>query len=167
MDLQTTLKGQYHAGLAMLRNAIEDCTEDLWTSGSHHNPFWHVAYHTLYFTHLYLEPNEAAFTPWGQHRDEYQFLGPLPWPPHRLPNIGEPYMKTEVLDYWGLCDGRVDTSVDRVDLDAPDSGFWWYRMPKLDHQLVNIRHIQHHAGQLADRVRASANIGIEWVGEAP
>jgi hypothetical protein len=58
----------------------------------------------------------------------------------------------------------VDAAVDRLDLTAPESGFYWYRMSKLEHQFVNLRHIQHHTGQLADRLRQEADRGVEWVG---
>ena len=54
--------------------------------------------------------------------------------------------------------------VDAVDLLSPSSGFYWYKIPKLEHQLVNIRHIQHHGAQLADRLRQAADIGVDWVG---
>jgi hypothetical protein len=33
MNLQAAIKGQYHAGMAMLKEAIEQCPEDLWTAG--------------------------------------------------------------------------------------------------------------------------------------
>ncbi len=129
------------------------------------NSFWRVAYHTLFFTHFYLQPNDAAFRPWERHREEYQFLGALPWPPHRQPNIGEPYTKEDVLAYWLVCDRMVDGDVDALDLLSPDCGFWWYgKMSKAEHQIVNIRHIQHHAAQLIDRVRAAGGPGVEWKG---
>jgi len=38
---------------------------------------------------------------------------------------------------------------------------------KLEHQLVNLRHAQHHAAQLADRLRAAVDLGTRWVGAAP
>jgi hypothetical protein len=47
------------------------------------------------------------------------------------------------------------------------SGFSWYRMSKLEHQFVNLRHIQHHAAQLADRLRSAAGVGIKWVASCP
>ena len=57
---------------------------------------------------------------------------------------------------------RADTvaAVDRLDLDAWECGFPWYRLPKLDHQINNIRHIQHHAALLAGRLRLAAGTGI-------
>ncbi len=66
--------------------------------------------------------------------------------------------------YWGFCDEMVDRAVDALDLSSSTSGFHWYRMPKLEHQIVNIRHIQHHTAQLADRLRAERDAGVRWVG---
>ena len=61
----------------------------------------------------------------------------------------------------------VDEAVDGLDLASAQSGFHWYKMSKLEHQLVNIRHIQHDTAQLVDRLRAADDIGIKWVGGRP
>jgi hypothetical protein len=53
--------------------------------------------------------------------------------------------------------------VDALDLDSPESGFSWYQVPELEHQLVNLRHMQHHTAQLADRLRSAAGVGVRWV----
>lgn len=164
MNVQAALKGQYHAALAMLRAAIEQCPDDLWTAEAEAAAFWRVAYHTLYFADLYLQPDERAFRPCQFHRANHQYLGPLPWPPHDQPEIGTPYTKAQVLDYWRICDEMVDAAVDHADLDAAQCGFSWYALPKLDHQLNNIRHIQHHAALLSGRVRQATGVVIEWVG---
>ena len=161
------LKSQYHAALAMLREAIERCPEDLWSSKEHTNAFWQIAYHALFFAHLYLQPNEAAFQPWAEHQANVQNPDGLPGPPDpasNLPLIPEPYSRKQVLAYWEFCDAMVDRAVDVLDLNSPESGFSWYKVSKLEHQIVNIRHIQHHLAQLADRLRASAGIGVRWVG---
>ena len=166
MNIQVALKSQYHAALAMLKQAIDRCPDDLWTGGDHPNPVWHITYHVLFFTHLYLQLDERAFHPWESHREEYQFLGSVPWPPHRPPRIREAYLKPQMLDYWRFCDGMIDAGVDQLDLNASECGFWWYKMPKLEHQLMNIRHIQHHAAQIAYRVRLRAGHGVDWVGSS-
>jgi hypothetical protein len=164
MDVRQALKSQYHASLAMLKQAIEQCPEDLWAGGAYPTAFWRVAYHTLFFTHLYLQPDELAFRPWEHHRTEYQFLGALPFPPYRQPKIEDPYSKSQILEYWQLCDRMADSEVDQMDLDAQECGFPWYKCPKLDHQIINIRHIQHHAALLAGRLRSAVGANIEWVG---
>lgn len=165
MDIRAAIKGQYHGGLAMLKQAIEDCPDDLWAGGPYPVPYWQVAYHTLYFTHLYLQQTIEQFQPWVHHRDEYH---DLPWPPGSGPKLDHPYTRAELLDYWHICDGMVDACVDRLDLDAASSGFPWHKtMPKLDHQLHNIRHIQHHAALLSGRLRAANGTEVRWVRAVP
>lgn len=83
--------------------------------------------------------------------------------PHRPPQTGKPLTKLEVFEYWSVCDNSIDEWVDAIDLLDPESGFSWYKLSKLEHQIISIRHTQHHAAQLADRVRAEADIGIDWV----
>jgi DinB superfamily len=163
----SVLKSQYHASLAMLRDAIERCPDPLWVDTAHKNAFWQIAYHTLFYTHLYLHPDEASFQPWAEHQGDVQYPSGLRGRPDvdsRLPAFPDPYSKAQVLRFWILCDGMVDAAVDGFDFNRGECGFWWYKMSKLEHQLVNIRHIQHHTAQLMDRLRASANLGIRWVG---
>lgn len=165
--LAAVLKSQYHASLAMLREAIEECPEELWDDATPLNAFWRIAYHAVFFAHLYLQPDEQSFVPWHGHQGDVQFpdaiLGP-PDPTSRLPLGPSPYSRIEVLEYCEFCDGEVDATVDRLDLESQESGFSWYPVSKLEHQFVNIRHIQHHAAQLADRVRAAAGVGVRWRG---
>jgi hypothetical protein len=166
-EVRTLLKSQYYATLAMLREAIERCPEDLWFSQERETACWQHAYHALFFAHFYLMPNEAAFRPWDGHQAEVQnpdgIAGP-PEPGNPLPLIPRPYTKEEALAYWTICDQMVDGCVDALDLASAESGFSWYPIPKLEHQIVNIRHIEHHMALLADRLRASAGLGIQWVG---
>jgi hypothetical protein len=58
----------------------------------------------------------------------------------------------------------VDGAVDAMNLTARHSGFGWYPIPKLEHQLVNIRHVQYHEAQLADRLRTATGKGVGWMG---
>ena len=171
--LSSALKNQYHAALAMLRQAIELCPDDLWTGGDHVNPFWRIAYHTLYFVHLYIQPRVTAFRPWEHHQTGIQYLDNVPAPPdiealtelpHRPPQTGEPYTKAQVLEYWMFCEQMIDDAVDALDLLSPDSGFSWYPIPKMEHQIVAIRHVQHHTAQLGDRLRAGVDVGVDWAG---
>jgi hypothetical protein len=167
---KSAFKSQYHAALAMLKEAVELCPEEIWQGTDDVNQFWQIAYHTVFFTHLYVHQNEAAFHPWAQHQAGNQNpdgIAGEPDPKSSLPLIPEPYTKAQVLEYWGFCDGMIDEAVDKLDLEQPESGFHWARMSKLQHQFVNLRHIQHHTGQLADRVRAAANVGVRWVGRWP
>jgi hypothetical protein len=160
MTIQDALKSQYHAGLAMLRETIDKCPASLWTDPAFTNPTWQVAYHTLFYTHLYLQPAEKPFVPWPLHRPGYHRLG------EPLPDGGalQPYTTATMVACWQWCDTQVNGAVDRLDLEASESGFPWYPIPKLAHQFVNLRHLQHHTGQLAERLRTHAGLGLAWVG---
>jgi len=74
MSLQAILKSQYHASLSMLRDAIDACSPELWTDSSYVNPFWHVAYHTLFYTDFYLQASESTFVAWEHHRPKHNFF---------------------------------------------------------------------------------------------
>jgi hypothetical protein len=165
--LRMALERQYRAGLAMLRDAVERCPESLWDDPTPTNAFWQIAYHTLYFTHLYLQPEEAAFRPWSGHQAEVENrdgIAGADEPAGQLLVVPEPYTREQVLAYVAHLEAGLRDAVEALDLLAPDCGFWWYRpMAKLEHQLVNLRHLQHHAGQLADRVRNHAGVGVDWV----
>jgi hypothetical protein len=164
MDIKEALKSQYQAGLDMLEDAVKQCPEALWADPEPKNKFWHIAYHALFYTHLYLQTSEGDFTPWEHHRENSQFLGPNPRRPDLVP-IAEPYSKQEVLDYLGFCRKEVGKKVPGLNLDA-ESGFSWISFGKLEHQIYNIRHLQHHTGQLIDRLRTKAGIGVRWVGRS-
>jgi len=162
--VRTALRSQLHAALDMLEAAVRACPMRHWTDPSYHNAFWHIAYHALFYTHLYVQRDEASFVPWPNHRGESQFLGPLPWPPHRPPRVGAPYSREEILEYAALVHIEVETRLLEADLDAAESGFAWLPFGKLELLLYTLRHVQHHAGQLIDRVRNDAGVGVEWVG---
>ena len=164
MDVTAALKSQYHAALAMLGQVIRQCPEDLWHSEVDGDPFWQVVYHALFYGHLYLMPDEASFQTWEHHREEYQFLEALPWPPHDPPKLGEPYTKEQTLDYWEIVDGLVDATLAKVDLSAEKCGFGWYDMPKLEHEILSIRHLQHHTSRLGGFLRLGTGKGVDWVG---
>jgi hypothetical protein len=157
MDLKGALKGQYHAGLAMLREAVEKCPDELWVAGTHPRNFWRIAYHTIFYTHLYLMVNEAAFQQWPKHRETITDLWEDAEPP-----VLDPYTKEELLQYIDWVDTNVDAWVEAIDLDSTDPGFNWYKIPKLDHQMLNIRHLGLHTGQL-EELDFAQGIDLGWV----
>lgn len=175
MALAQALKEQYHAGLAMLAEGVQKCPDDLWTSP---NPkvddedrvifraYWRIAFHTVYFCHLYMGKDEEAFRPWPARRaGYYDAMWQKPWDiePYEFPEDAEPATKAELLAYIDYVDSIVDSTLDEVDFDSPESGFYWYSgVPKLTHELMNIRHLQGHVGQLSEHLLARG-LDIDWV----
>lgn len=163
--IHDAILSQYRAALAMLQQAIKTCPETLWLSPEFHNQFWHVAYHALFYTHLYVQPSEAEFQHWTQHRPDIQYLGPRPWAPQEPSKTHLPYTRAELLEYYDLCRSQVDAIVPTLNLES-ESGFYWLPFNKLELQFYNIRHLQHHTGQLADRLRTAAHSSLPWTVKA-
>ncbi len=160
---RASIQKQFHAALDMLRQTIEGCPDALWFATGDKPAFWRVAYHALFFVHLYAQPNAAAFTEWERHRLEHQQLGPPPWAPDQQPRIGEPYTQRDVLDFLSFCRGHIDRQTAVLDLTGP-SGFDWLPMNKLELQIYSIRHLQQHVGELSGRLDREASIEIDWKG---
>jgi len=162
MDIRFALKRQYHAGLAMLRECVEKATDDVWLAGTHPRNFWRIAYHGVFYTHLYLGQTEEDFKPWEKHRDGVTDL----WA-NANPAVVEPYSKSEVISYIDLVNGMIDNTVDHLDLEREDTGIPWYKnMGKLEHEILNIRHLQTHVGQLSEILMAYGIDGEYWISKA-
>jgi len=166
MNLSRAISSQFLASLEMLKQTIVGCPEFIWNDPDDKTKFWHIAYHALFYTHLYLQDSEQTFTPWSKHRNEYQFIGQVPWPPHAPPHIGEPYDKESVLEYLAFCQQQVEARVPRLNLAAA-SGFEWLPFGKLELQFYTIRHIQQHTCELMERLGERAKLEFKWVGRKP
>ncbi len=182
MDVRAALKEQYHASLAMLAECVEKCPDDLWTTPSSKDPyddapgrfcirnFWRISFHGVYFTHLYLGQNVDAFQPPPESlavrkRKELDGMWHAPWEvePFEVPEDAEPTSKREILDYIAFVDSILDATVDGLDLDSKESGIPWYKnFGKLSHELLTLRHLQGHVGQLSELLM-QRKIDTDWV----
>jgi len=151
--IRAALKSQYRAALETVRDAIQQCPDPLWEEAGSMPPFWQIAYHAVFYGHFYMRQNQEAFHPWSRHRRSASSLDP---------DRGPAYTKAELLGYLADVLASVDATVDALDLATAESGFPWYRMPKLDHEILSIRHIMAHAGQLDAILRTHGLAGVEW-----
>jgi hypothetical protein len=165
MDLCRAFSSQYLAALAMLEQVVTRCPPELWEDGEEDSRFWHIAYHSLFFTHLYLQESKAAFKPWSKHRHEYEALGMVRWPSPHKPEIGEPYTQAEVLEFLASCRDLVFHQLPATDFAAP-SGFDWLPFDKVELQVYNLRHLHQHIGELGGRL-AAHGIETDWISVQP
>ena len=157
------LTSQFRASLAMLRSTIDSCPEDLWKREKDRNPFWALAYHAIFFAHLYLSPSEEEFTPFQRQAAGREGFGRSDLDDWTTLTPDDVYAKEDVLAYLG----HVDSAVERLFASKPfdaESGFHWLTFSRGEAHLYNLRHVQHHAGQLAERLRQELDAGTRWVG---
>ena len=179
MDIRTALKEQYRGGLRMLAECIEKCPDDLWAYQFSDETnergwrcirsFWRIAYHAAFYTHLYMGQGEEAFQPWpGRKPGENEGMWGAPWgtEPFEFPEDARVPSQKEILEYIDYIEGLVGNTVDHLDLETANSGFPWYKTTeKLSHELMNLRHIQGHVGQLSELLM-QRSIDIDWIGKA-
>lgn len=160
MDIRDVVRSQYSAALEMLRQAVVACPESLWDAPEDQVRCWQLAYHALFFTHLYLQTALGDFHAWAKHRDSHELLDTPPAGPEQQRT---PYSQAEILEYLAVCQRQVDEQTARLQPEA-DSGFHWLPFSKLELQIYTIRHLQHHTAELMERLGSRTHVEIDWVG---
>lgn len=162
MDEQwkTTLWRQFGAAIDMLENAMQACPEALWGDRSQKPEFWYVAFHTLFFLDLYLSESEVGFQPPAPFTlDEMDERGLMP---ERV------YTKEELQKY--LEHGRTKCRVTIASMTEERArrrcGFSWLEISGEEILLYNMRHVQHHTGQLNLILRQKIDAAPRWVRSA-
>jgi uncharacterized damage-inducible protein DinB len=155
------LISQYKAAVHMLENSINNCPESLWNDDSYKNIYWQIVYHTLHYTNFYLAKSQDSFVPWGKHIENW----------HRFENINFDrkrgatafqYSKSELLDYVYELIGAVENQITEKSL-YEQTGFEWLKMNRLELHLYNLRHLQHHTGQLTERLQQCNAGKSDWI----
>jgi uncharacterized damage-inducible protein DinB len=164
---QTVIGRQFASAIQMTRRAIEACPHDLWDDRTDGTPFWHLAYHALFYTDFYLSEGEKTFQAMDFHEDNANFL-PGDYQEHGgiVTTPQKAFTKAQLLIYADHCLAKCEEAFEKLtDEKALERcGFWWYELNVGEFLLNNLRHLQHHAGQLTLVLRRRAGIGIEWYG---
>ena len=163
--LADVIRSQYRAALTMLRECIVKCPEEKWNDSTDGNRFWHLSYHTLFYTALYLSSEEHMIL-WPGCRPNHQFLGKTGWAPEYDPAQATVYTREELLDFVEWLFKRIDESCDDASTETP-SQFSWIPMSRMECYFYNLRHLQHHCGQLHERINVYGGGRIGWAGMSP
>jgi hypothetical protein len=156
-SLRAVIGRQLGAAIDMLDNAMTACPDTLWDDGSGQYSFWYCAFHTLFWLDLYLTGSVEGFTPPAPFTlDELDPAGIIP---------DRSYTKPELRAY--LTHGRRRLREAIEGLTAETAGrrcrFGWGEASYLELLLYNLRHVQHHVGQLNMRIREKTESAPRWV----
>ena len=164
---QKIIGRQFAAAIQMIQTAVKACPDDLWDDRTEGTPFWHLAYHALFYTDFYLSENDETFKPVDFHNDNANFL------PGDYKQFGgivttpdTAFTRKQLLNYSEHCLSKCDDTFGKLTTEQAleRCGFWWYELNVGEFLLNNLRHAQHHAGQLTLLLRRHADTGIIWFG---
>jgi hypothetical protein len=161
--IKTILTGQFEAALCMLNQCIGACPAEHWEGKIANGSFRWVAYHTLFWADLYLSPgDEDDFV----LRDFHHRGGD-----ERLPIATPGLSKEDTLAYVPICRQKMREALaaeTAESLQGP-SGFAYRKFTRGELHVYNLRHVQHHAGQLSAYLRRvdpalSDHKALPWIG---
>jgi hypothetical protein len=160
---QLATANQFDAALATLVTCTEACPTARWDDPIGELTFSRIAFHALFFADYYLEQDICAFKKQAFHEKNIGCFAEYEELEFTLPTAH--HSKEWVLKYARFCrdkSARVVIS-ENADVCASPCGFPGKQFSRAELHLYNIRHIQHHVGQLSMHLRARANVAIPWV----
>jgi hypothetical protein len=151
---------QFGAAIDMLKNAIDACPDDVWGDRSRQPEFWYVAYHTLFFLDLCLTGPLEGFQPPPPYT--LSELDPSGAMPDRV------YTRDEMREYLRHCRARCRQTIEGMTEEqaAELITYPWVELGRAELLLYNLRHVQHHTGQLNLLLRQRTDDAPRWVKQA-
>lgn len=160
---KTLVTRQYEAALSMLKACADRCPDTVWNSRGANYKFCQLVFHTLIFTDLYLGPDVESFRRQPFHLRNERFFGDYEEFEDRAPV--RLYDKASILAYLEHCRSKVSEVMEGETTDTLSARAGTRRsLSRAELHIYNIRHIQHHAGQLSLRLRLDTGEGVDWVG---
>lgn len=167
-NLKTGLWQQFGAAIDFLAQTISRCPDTLWEAPLWQTPntkpqfaqFWYVAYHTLFWLHLYLTGAEEGFVPPAPFALIEQYEGgPLP---------ERAYTKDELLAYLNAGRRKCQATIEALTAEAAlrHCRFGWGECSFLELLVYNLRHVQGHAAQLNMLLGQHGVPCPDWVAQA-
>jgi hypothetical protein len=155
---------QFGAAVDMLEAALHACPDELWCEPAHPPTwksndvvgFWYVVYHTLFWLDCYLSGGRADFAP----PHPYTLAEREPW---KLP--ARPYTKQELQTYLDYGREKCRTTLAQL-TDASAANVCelpWGSLTFAELLVYNLRHVQHHTGQLQLMLRQNVAAAPGWI----
>ena len=152
------IKEQYGAAIAMLKKNLKICPKEVWDDRTSGPPFWHVAYHVMWFLDWYLSDSKKA---------REAFRSKVGEEPSRhlneLPKLT--LTQTQLLDYLSDIKEKAKKRFENLTSEEllQSSVFEWHGNSVLSSLLYNLRHLMLHIGALNLRLHSKGVKLENWV----
>ncbi|MFH6997812.1 DinB family protein [Flavobacterium sp. FlaQc-57] len=154
-ELKGVLWRQFGAIIDMLESSIVVCPGSFWDK----KDFWYSVYHTIFWLDYYSSTEINAFSPPEQFSmSEFDPKGILP---ERV------YTKNELLEYLEYARRKSFFLIDGLNEETSKLRFISKNKDynRIEIIIYNMRHVQHHVGQLNLLLRQNEDVAGEWVSQ--
>lgn len=157
------LASQFLAALRTLKDCVDRCPDAEWQESHGDYPFSQVAFHAVFDCDFCLSETRDDFMRQAFHREnarafgDYEELGDGP--------RTRTYERDFVEAYYGHCVGKAEAMAAAKTNGAmlKEKGDIYMTMTALERYVNAIRHIQHHAAQLALRLQSMTKTETAWI----
>ena len=142
--LNQILTSQFEASLCMLHHCIEACPAKHWEGKIVSATVRQIVYHTLFCVDMYLSPTAEAFKLRDLHRrggDE------------RGDSWSRGLSKPQSLAYLAICRRKAIKTLASETAGVLKGPAGFRKCSRAEMHIYNIRHIQHHTGQISAYLR--------------
>ncbi|MCV2485548.1 DinB family protein [Flavobacterium sp. SH_e] len=154
-ELKEILWRQFGAVIDMLESSILVCPDRFWDK----KDFWYSVYHTIFWLDYYSSVEPDAFSPLQPF--SLSELDPDGILPERV------YSKQELLVYLEYSRKKCYFLIDNLTDETSKERFItkYKNYSRIEIILYNMRHVQHHVGQLNLVLRQNEDVAGEWVSQ--
>jgi DinB superfamily len=141
---------QFGAAIDMLGNAIDACPDEHWGA------CWYTAFHAIFYLDYYSTRSDKEFAPPAP-------FGLTELEPDLMPD--RVYSKADLRTYLDYCRTKCHAAIEALTEQSLTTPCRFARRDATVAELFlyNMRHVQHHAGQLNLIVRQHSGEAPRWV----
>lgn len=166
----TSLSQNFDGAMDMFKYILELCPDYLWEK---QDKFYYLSYHTIIFLDYYLSQPVSSFQPLLPYT-----ITNAPLPVDAIDDVlpDKLYSRAEMLTYLSLIKGKAVSVISPLDIgkfsqrwitdiEIPVHGLCpgvVENYTLLEILFYNLRHLQHHIGQLNLLLRQRAHLAAEW-----
>ena len=163
-EIKKSYSRQIGAAFKMLEHVIDNANDSTWTARINNMPFWQICYHVLWFTDFYFHADQASFQPQSFDMEGIHNYWIKP-DSQMIENQKHPISKSTMRAYCTYAEQKANQFIQNINdtYFTDPSPFEWHGFPKIDLIDYNLRHLQHHVGQLDVLLRREQNIGNPWI----
>ena len=163
-EIKKSYLRQIGAAFKMLEYTIDKANDTTWTARINNMPFWQICYHVLWHTDFYFHANQATFQPQSFDMKGIKNISIKP-DSQMIEDQKHPISKRNMKAYCTYAKQKANQFIQNINESyfTTPSPFEWHGFPKIDLVDYNLRHLQHHVGQLDIILRREQNMGNPWI----